>query len=110
MNVNAMIVSKIKQRLAEARAAVVKYEEALAAFGESSPAKTKKGPTKKRKAPTPDASGLTPIQKAQQARSDSVAVQKGTATPEQIERHEARLAAKGGVAVPAGASLVPAAD
>jgi len=106
------VLSAAKANLALAEKEVEKWKAVLAAFGESTPARAKT-PAKKRNKPKADASGLTPIQKAQQARADAVAVQKGTATAEQAERHNARLAAKG-AAIPnnevvrEGASLVPA--
>jgi len=109
------VLSAAKANLALAEKEVEKWKAVLAACGESTPARSKGTPARKRarKAPVADASGLTPIQKAQQARADAVAVQKGTATPEQIERHNARLAAKGASipdpqVVREGASLVPA--
>lgn len=100
---NRELVAAAKANLALAEKEVAKWKAVLAAFGESTPTGTAPGRKKPANAKQKEA-----IAKAQQARADSVAVKKGTATIKQLERHNARLAAKG-AAAPAGASLVPSA-
>lgn len=107
MATKAEIVSGLKQAKAELTQQLAGINAALTAFGvDGASAPTRKGV---RKAGGKRKGGSNP-----QAAQDAIAVKRGTATPEQIERNNARLAAKaakGGASapVPEGASLAEAA-
>lgn len=96
-------VSSLKQMEAELETQLAGVRAALAAFGAAAPS----GKGKVAAIPRKRKGGMTP---GIQAALDARAVKSGKATPEQIERHEKRVAAKA-AAAPAseGASLAEAA-
>lgn len=105
MATKAEIVSGLKQAKAELTQQLAGINAALAAFGAGEAPARSRG-TRKAKSGG-KGTGI-------QAAHDAMAVKRGTATPEQAERHAARAAAKAakktnGAAVPEGASLAEAA-